>query len=205
MNKIRTSERLSGLLAFALSSLFYIAVIALVLFRMRSRLAPQSAFNPAPVTLSFAQIELQAAAESPPEIKPEPSPPEEAEVAIEPKPEPPPPKPVKADAQVTQEASAPMEPSVDRNVLLDWVREQIEKEKYYPPAARNAGFEGQFQLLIKIGTDGKISEAAVLEGNGHPMLRRSLEKIMTGLIGRGFGQTLPDPVELPFDFEFRLN
>ncbi len=106
---------------------------------------------------------------------------------------------------MTQEASAPAVPPVDRNVLLDWVRAQIEKEKYYPPAARNAGFEGQFQLLIKIGTDGKITEAVVLEGKGHPMLRRSLEKIMAGLIGRDFGQTLPAPVELPFEFEFKLN
>ncbi|MDD3275451.1 MAG: energy transducer TonB, partial [Kiritimatiellales bacterium] len=123
-------------------------------------------------------------------------------------PEPPPPEPqqrVETPAQVTQEASAPAAPPVDRNVLLDWVREQIEKEKYYPPAARNAGFEGKFVLSVKIGMDGKISEALVVDGKGHPMLRRSLEKIMAGLIGRDSGRMIYESVELPFEFEFKLN
>ena len=211
MNKFRTSERLSGVLAFALCGLFYVAVAALIFFLMKNRPPEPRAFNPAPVNLSFAQIELQAATEPPPDVKPEPPPPEKVDMVIEEVVtllEPPPPEPpqrVETPAQITQEASAPATPPVDRNVLLNWVREQIEKEKYYPPAARNAGYEGRFRLLIKIGTDGKISEATVLDGKGHPMLRRSLEKIMTGLIGRDFGQTLPDPVELPFDFEFKLN
>jgi len=205
VNKFRTSERLSGVLAFALSGLFYVAVAALILFLIKNHSTEPRAFNLAPVNLSFAQIELQAAAEPPPEIKPEPPPLEKAEVAIEPEPEPPPPEPVRVEAQVTQEASAPATPPVDRNVLLDWVRKQIEKEKYYPPAARNAGFEGKFILSVKIGTDGKISEATVLDGTGHPMLRRSLGKIMAGLIDRDSGQTISAPVELPFEFEFKLN
>ena len=108
-------------------------------------------------------------------------------------------------AKVAQEASAPAGRTVSRNQLLDWVRVQIEKEKYYPQAARNAGYEGRFRLLVKIGMDGKISEAAVLDGQGHLLLRRSLEKIMAGLKGRDFGQTLESPVELPFEFEFKLN
>ena len=218
MNKIRTSERLSGLLAFALSGLFYIAAAALILFLMKTRQPDPRAFNPAPVTLSFAQIELKAAVETQPEvqpellpvpeeIKPDLVPPEKAEVALDPVSEKPKPKPepVKAEAQVTQQAAAPAAPSVDRNVLLEWVRKLIEKEKYYPPAARNAGLEGQFKLLVKIGLDGKISEASVLDGKGHTLFRRSLEKIMASLIGCDFGQTLPEPVNLPFEFEFRLN
>lgn len=213
MNKIRTTERFSGVLAFAFSALFYIAVAALIVFLMQNRPSQPAAFSPAPVNLSFAQIELQAAAEPPPVVEPEPEPPpsEKVDVVTEEivvQPEPPPPEPqriIEAPAQVTQKASAPAVPPVDRKVLLGWVREQIDKEKYYPPAARNAGLEGQYRLLVKIGSDGKISEAVVLNGEGHPMLRRSLEKIMSGLVGRGFGQTLPDPVELPFDFEFRLN
>lgn len=210
MNKFRTSERLSSVLAFALSGLFYIAVIALIIFLIKNHPSEPRAFNPAPVNLSFAQIELQAAAEPPPEVKPEPPPPEEVDVVLEEVvvvPEPPPPelqRVVESPAQVTQEAAAPATPPVDRNILLDWVRKQIEKEKYYPPAARNAGFEGRFRLLVKIGADGKISSASVLDGNGHSLLRRSLEKIMTGLVGRDSGQPLPEPVELPFEFEFKL-
>ena len=114
MNKIRTSERLSGLLAFALSGLFYIAAAALILFLMKTRQPDPRAFNPAPVTLSFAQIELKAAVETQPEvqpellpvpeeIKPDLVPPEKAEVALDPVSEKPKPKPepVKAEAQVT--------------------------------------------------------------------------------------------------------
>lgn len=214
MNKIRTTERLSGLLAFALSGLLYLAAVALVLFWMRNRPAPQFAFNPAPVNLSFAQIELQAADPEPPtpepapapeEIKPEPLPPEPVDVAPKPEPPEPAPEPVKQEAQVSQQASAPEIPPADPNRLIAWVREQIEKEKYYPPAARNAGLEGQFRLLITIGTNGKVSKAVILDGKGHPMLRRSLEKIMDGLIGRDSGQVLPEPFERSFGFEFKLN
>jgi len=212
VNKFRTSQRLSGLLAFALSGLFYIVVVALVLFWIKNRPVERSSFNPAPLNLSFAQIELQAAKPPPDlsrrnEVKPALVPPDAAEVAIEPKPEEPQPEPepVRVEAQVTQAASAPAIQPVSRNQLLDWVRAQIEKEKYYPQAARNAGYEGQFRLLVKIGADGKISEAVVVDGKGNPLLRRSLEKIMAGLKGRDFGQTLESPVELPFEFEFKLN
>ena len=210
-------------MAFTLSALFHIAIAALIFFLIKNYQPEPRPFNPATDNLSFAQIELQAAAEPPLEVNPEPVPeeikpepvlPDPADVAIELKPEEPQPEPVKADsarrnemetaAQVAQEASAPAVPSVARNVLLNWVREQIEKEKYYPSAARNAGYEGTFRLLVKIGTDGKISEASVLDGKGHFLLRRSLEKIMDGLIGRSFGQILPAPVELPFEFEFKL-
>jgi TonB family protein len=220
VNKARPSERLSGLLAFVLSTLVYIAVTARVVFLMKTRPPEPRAVTPAPLTLRFAQIELQAAAEPPPEpvveVRPDPAPAPE-EIEPEPPPEPidvvpdeppemPPaePEPVSAAAQITQEASAPAAPPVDRNVLFDWVREQVEQEKYYPPSARNAGYEGAFRLQIEIGVDGRITAAAVLGGQGHPMLRRALEKMMLGLIGRDFGQSLPAPVELPFDFEFKL-
>lgn len=170
---------------------------------MRHRPAEPVAVFPAPVQLHFAQMELRAVVETPPE--PEPSPPEEAEEALEEIVETPEPEPVKAEAHVTQEASAPQTPPVDPDRLRLWVQEQIEKEKYYPVAAQRAGYEGQFRLLVKIGRDGKISEAAVLGGKGHPILRRSLEKIMTALPGRSFGAPLPEPDELSFEFEFKLN
>lgn len=218
MNKFCTTERLSGLLALVVSILFYGVVTALILFLLKEHSSAASAFNPEPLTLSFAQIALQATSEPPPVVEPEPvpPPPEEVDVVVEeipalpevpPEPVPPPePQPVvETSARITQAASAPAVPSVDRDFLLRWVRDQIEKEKYYPPAARNAGLEGKFRLLIKIGTDGSVVEAVVLDGTGHPMLRRSLEKIMTGLIGRDSGQPLPAPYAFiqPFGFELK--
>jgi TonB family protein len=216
VNKFLTTERLSRLLAFTLSGLLYLAAVALVLFWMRNRPAPQFAFNPAPVNLSFAQVELQAAAEPLPvvESEPEPPPPEEIEIVTEqvvtppepfPEPPEPEPEPVKQEAQVTQQASAPDVMPADPNRLIAWVQAQIEKEKYYPPAARNAGLEGQFRLQITIGTDGKIAGIIVLDGQGHPMLRRALEKFTSVLVGRSFGQPLPAPYTFIQPFAFELN
>ncbi|MDK2857611.1 MAG: periplasmic protein TonB [Verrucomicrobiota bacterium] len=218
MNKLNTARRLSRLLALALSSLFYIAAGVLIRSWTQNRSAERPAFSPPAVNLSFAQIELQAA-EPPPviepepvpepeEIAPEPLPPEKNDMAKEELPETrtePEPEPRSPEAQVTQEASAPTIQPVAPNILRAWVREQIEKEKYYPPSARNAGYEGGFRLLVKIGTDGKISEARVLGGHGHSLLRRAVEKITGSLPGRDFGQPIPEPVELPFEFEFKLN
>ncbi|MCC7299963.1 MAG: TonB family protein [Verrucomicrobia bacterium] len=92
-----------------------------------------------------------------------------------------------------------------RMLALAKLRAMIEAEKYYPPSAQKAGYEGRFRLQVKIGTDGRILSAAVLDGKGHPMLRHALKKIMTGLQGRDIGQTLPSPLDLSFEFEFKLN
>ncbi len=51
---------------------------------------------------------------------------------------------------------------------------------------------------------GTISEAVVLPGFGHPLLRRSIEKIMGLLPGRSFGQPWSRAVEIPIEFEFEL-
>lgn len=223
MSKFHPSERVSNRLALVFSGLFYAAVVVLVLFGAKSRLPTPAAYPQEVLTLNISQIELQAAEsvpEPPPEVKPEPVPDELAPVpepvpaepdepVVESVPDQPPPEPrrepVREAARVTQTASAPAAPLLNRNVLFRWVRQQIEKEKYYPLAARNAGYEGSFRLRVKIGTDGKVSETTVLGGRGHLMLRRSLEKILTGLVGRDSGQTLPEPHELDFEFEFKLN
>jgi len=217
VNKIRKSERFSRLLAFLLSGIFYICAGVLLFSGIKRGPDRPSVFMPAPVNLSFAQPALQAA-EPPPEVRsqpvadpvseqisPEPVQPEIPAKPAVPVPEVPEPvsKPAEIKARVTQEASAEVSVPV-RNILLAWVRAQIEKEKYYPAAARNAGYEGRFRLLVKVRADGVIAEAVVLDGRGHPILRRSLEKITAGLTGRNSGLIPGAPVELPFDFEFKL-
>lgn len=203
MNKLRPSERLVRLLAFSLSLLLYGGGITGV-YRWSENLSKQ---DPVPVSmkavnLSFAQMELTAVEETPPppEITP---PPEEADVALEEVIKKPEPEPVQANAQVTQEAAAPAAP-IETDALLAWVLEQIEKEKYYPATAKRAGYEGTFDLLVTVGADGTISEAVVLSGFGHPLLRRSIEKMMGLLPGRSFGQPLGRAVEIPIEFEFEL-
>ncbi len=157
------------------------------------------------VNLSFAQMELVAVEEPPPPKEPEPPPPEEVDVVLEkiieePEPEP---EPVEADAFVSQEASA-SEEAVDSDALSDWVLEQIEKGKHYPATAKRAGYEGVFDLLVIVEADGTISEASIVYGRGHPLLRRALEKMLGNLIGRNFGKPLGQTVEMEVEFEFEL-
>jgi outer membrane biosynthesis protein TonB len=221
VNNLHTSERRSSRLAFALSCLLHIAAGTLIFFVVRNFAVEQwPSMGPGTANSNVMQIELRpvASVSAQPVLLPTPKP---AEVPLEEIQKPPEPQPesvvsrpaeasesqVSAEAQtaqMAQSASASAVQPTSRNQLLDWVRVQIEKEKYYPQAARNAGYEGRFRLLVKIGMDGKISEAAVLDGQGHLLLRRSLEKIMAGLKGRDFGRTLAAPIELPFEFEFKL-
>jgi TonB family protein len=224
VNKLRTAFRISRLSALCLCGLLYSgAIVWLGFYLQQERLRP-AAFTPQPVRLSFAQVALQSAVEPPPpEPLPEPPDPEpveemtpEADIAPEKAEEEPPPEaapdpipepePVQeeVEAAVSQEAAAPEVPPVERDLLLAWVQQQIEQEKYYPPSARRAGYEGRFRLRVALDESGTVVDAAVLNGRGHPLLRRSLEKILDGLPGRRFGQPLPEAVELPFEFEFRL-
>ena len=206
MNKLRPSERWIRFLAFVFSILLYVAIVGVIWFgadRLSEEEAPSIHINA--VNLSFAQMELVAVEEPPPPKEPEPLPPEEVDVALEeiieePEPEP---EPVQADALVSQEASS-IDEEVAVGALSDWVSEQIQREKYYPRTAQRAGYEGVFDLLVIIDADGTISEATITYGKGHPLLRRSLEKILGILIGRNFGQPIGQAVEMPIEFEFEL-
>jgi outer membrane biosynthesis protein TonB len=199
VNKTRPSERLSRLLAFVLSGLLYVGAGAVVFSQVQKVFMERPVISRPAINLSFAQMELQAA-EPPPEPKPVPEADLSSEALAKEEPE-----PVPADAQVVQEAAAPENPPAEQDILLTWVYEQIEREKYYPASALRAGYEGTFELRVSLGTDGIISGAEVLGGKGHPLLRHSLEKVLGRLIGRSFGQPLPQPVELPFEFQFKLN
>ncbi len=207
MNKPHPSERLVRSTAFSLTLLLYTVggAVCYILFFISPEEKAQSVSIPA-VNLRFAQMELVAIEETPPPKKPEPPPPEEVDVVLEeiveePEPDP---EPVEADAQISQEASAD-ETEVDTDALSKWVLEQIQKEKYYPPSAQRAGHEGAFDLLVVIDPDGTITEASISYGKGHPLLRRSLEKMLGKLIGRSFGKPIVETVEMEVEFEFDLN
>lgn len=158
-------------------------------------------------------MELVAVEEPPPPKEPEPLPPdvssealakeEEIDVALEEIIEEPEPEPIEADAQVTQEASA-HEEAVDPNALVEWVQLQIEREKYYPPSAKRAGYQGIFDLMVVVEEDGTISDASIIYGRGHPLLRRALEKMLGKIIGHKFAQPLGQTVEVDVEFEFEL-
>jgi len=203
VNKLRPSERLIRSLAFSLTLLLYTAGISAFCFWAERLINQESAaISVNAVNLNFAQMEL-VAVEEPPPPEPELLLPEEVDVVLEEIIEEPEPEPVEANALVNQEASA-SEAEVDLGELGNWVQLQIEKEKYYPPSAQRAGYEGVFDLLVVVGSDGTIIEASIFYGRGHPLLRRSLEKMLGKLPGRSFGKPLGQTVEMEVEFEFEL-
>jgi len=217
VNKFRTSERLSGLLAFALSGLFYTAAGVLVIFLAQSAdVEQQPAMGPQAVNLSFAQIELKAAEAPPPE--PVPVIPEKADVALEEISEQPAPEPVPVPAQVVQEAASPATPVEAAEPLpgtlakVDWrgnavakVRAMVEREKYYPAAARNAGYTGWCRVRIHLAPDGTVSSYEVETRHGHPLLGRAVETTLGKIQGRSIGMELPQSLDVPLTIEFELN
>lgn len=221
VNRFRTSERLSGLLAFVLSCIFYTAAGVLVVFlAQRADVEQQPAMGPQAVNLSIAQIELQAAQAALPESAlPPPTrpPPEPADVALEETPEKPEPEPVPAPAQVVQEAAAPettivtVEPLAGTAQEIDWrgvavakVRAMVEREKYYPEAARRAGYTGWCRVRVHLAPDGTIAGYEVEEPRGHPLLARAVETTMGKIQGRNIGLELPVQLDVPLTIEFEL-
>lgn len=215
MNRVRPGERWVRLIALCLCGAVYFVVLDLI-FQGLEKQRQNSRPIAGAVTLSFAQMELQAPVAPPPEpeqeLKPEVQPdPDEADVALEkieevpepqPEPEPTPmPESEAVPAQVTQHATAPAL-LVNRDVLQDWVVEQIEREKYYPAAAERLGLQGAFDLVVRVDETGTILSAEVLEGNGHRILRQALEKMLRKLPGLRFGQPISRAVEFEIEFSF---
>jgi outer membrane biosynthesis protein TonB len=104
-------------------------------------------------------------------------------------------------ALVTQEAAAEVL-LVNPDAILDWVLEQIEKEKYYPPTAERLGITGIFDLTVTVDQGGTIIFTEVHDGKGHRVLRQALEKMLIKLIGRNFGRSISEAVEFEVEFEF---
>jgi outer membrane biosynthesis protein TonB len=118
------------------------------------------------------------------------------------------PEPVEQDAveaQVTQEASAPVIAPVSPDLLRSWIRELLEREKYYPRAAREQGLEGAFTLAVQIDEAGEIVSTEITGGKGHIVLRNALQKMLTALPGQSFGRPLPTSERLEFEFKFNLD
>lgn len=214
VNKCIPAERVVRLLTFALCAVAYAAV--LVLFLRSWEPSERAVSVPSAVRLSFVQMELQAEPTPPP--RPEPVEQEavpeleEADVTLEKIPEllkpEPQPAPLPEEmlpeapvAQVTQEAAAP-EPVVSSQGVQGWAQEQLEKEKYMPRMAERMGLSGEFILRIDIRADGVIRSAEILEGRGHRILRQALEKMLTKIVGRGYGQAIGEPLEFEVRFIF---
>ncbi len=223
MNKFRKVERHSGLLAFLLSGLFYVATVSFIFFMAQNpTIDSPPAMGPKAVILSFAQMELHAVAPTP--TQPVPPPPERADVAPEevkkaPEPEIKPKPVAERVAQVNQEASVMETPIIatvpltgSPAIAVDWramaiakLRSMIEYEKYYPAAARRAGYTGWVSVQIRLEPGGTVAGYEIKERHGHPLLGKAIETTMEKIKGRNVGLTLPEPFEVLLPIEFELN
>ncbi len=184
------------------------------------------ALGPKAVSLSFVQIELKATATPPapvPELVVVPAPviPEKADVALEKAPEKSlvEPQPSPSEAQVAQVAAsqstevASVEPLAGNvKAAVDWrasaiakVRAMVEHEKYYPEAARRAGYTGWCRVRIRLSADGTVSSYEIGERRGHPLLGKGVESALSKIQGRNIGQVLPEPLDITLPIEFELN
>jgi len=227
VNRSRPSERISHLLALMLCGLLYGAAGMAMVFRMkRAEVDPRPAAGLRAVNLSFAQMELRAAEAPPPEpvAEPEPDPepdPEPAERAVEKLPDetPPEPEPAPAEAaRVDQEAAAPELPAIKEEPLEGQtadedlsslaaarVRAMIEREKYYPEAARRSGHTGRFLVRVFLAADGTVSASSIEQRRGHPLLARAVENALFRIQGQNTGVSLEEPLEIPLAILFELN
>jgi TonB family protein len=97
-------------------------------------------------------------------------------------------------------------------LVVDWraiaiakLRSMIEYEKYYPPAARKAGYIGRVSVQIRLEPGGTIVSYEVKDRRGHPLLGKAIETTMEKIKGRNVGLTLPEPFEVLLPIDFVLN
>lgn len=146
--------------------------------------------------------------ERPPEPvrAPEPPPPEPV-----PEPEPPPPAPVAeaapsvaAQPEAETEGAAGMEDAI-RAEWLGELRRRIERNKFYPGAARYARETGTVRARVSIGADGTIGTAEILENSGRPLLAEGARDILRRAAATPLGtNALPAgfQVDVPITYRF---
>jgi len=60
--------------------------------------------------------------------------------------------------------------------LLVLIRQQIERARIYPEAARQAGHQGTVELRFRIGADGSVASLEIMRSSGFPVLDRASEE-----------------------------
>lgn len=201
-------EKQVGRLVLLACGVLYVGAFAWVLHSCeRWYVEPQVAVD-SEVILHFTQMELQAGARPRPrsERAEADRPSEEADVAQ---------KLIKKEAsplvkresvqgaaRVTQPAATVDYPQVEPDVMLSWIHQQIEQRKSYPAAAESLGLVGTFDLKITLAKDGVIQFAEVMPSDASWILRRSLEKMLSKMLGHSFPGSLKEARVFEIEFEY---
>lgn len=82
------------------------------------------------------------------------------------------------DFDINSQASSEHGARTPLALYMKYVRDTIEKNKFYPPIARRLRQEGIVKIQITINKEGKIEEAQVIEGK-YPALKDAAMKIVT--------------------------
>lgn len=122
--------------------------------------------------------------------------------ATDPPPAAPPAPPAQDAAAVPSQAHAGAE--IERRWYLALL-EQLRALKRYPPAARRLGLEGVVLIEARIGTDGRLEDAKVKQGSGHPMLDRCALELFESAASRARDRLRPEhPTRLEIPIAFKL-
>lgn len=144
----------------------------------------------------------------PEEVPPLSEPPEEEVLPEPPIPEPvsapsPPPPPVQDNSAQLEAAKRAAEQTL-HGALAD----AIQREKFYPRAARRNGRTGTVSLRVRIAEDGKISDFELVPGKAHVSLKggamKTLRKVAEKFLApKGAEAALPATVVVPVVYEIR--
>jgi periplasmic protein TonB len=155
----------------------------------------------------------EMASEPPPELLPEPEPVPEPGVDPEPIPPKPVPEPESAPPPPVEEAapSGAAQPVAELEgdegeadaIRAEWLgelRRRIERNKYYPGAARYARESGRVRVRVEIGADGRLGAAEIVENTGSALLEEGARGLLrrvgaqplgTNTLGAGFRVEVP--------------
>ena len=141
-----------------------------------------------------------------PKPTPEPEPVVEPEPIVEKAPEPPAPKPPSAPAQAPEQVAEVEPPAVDverieqeKRMYLAMVIDKIEKNKYYPRAARRRGLQGNIKVTLTILDKGNVRHVKVRGGCG--ILRKAAEEAVRKSLPL---PEPPDTVFCPLEVEYAM-
>jgi protein TonB len=61
------------------------------------------------------------------------------------------------------------------------VAAELNRRKFYPPAARSSGLEGVVVVDFTIGASGRVTRHAILRSSGQPLLDEAVHHMMASL------------------------
>lgn len=89
-------------------------------------------------------------------------------------------------------------------IALARLRSLIEREKFYPEAARRAGYEGEVMMLVRVDAEGTVASHRVVSSRGHFLLEQAAVRTLERVTGRRLGISLPHEIWARVPIRFQI-